>query len=159
MKLLKLIPLKYKIIAIGAISVLLIGGYTIKVVDIVKKRTESAQIKICDAKLDALSITMYDKCEKAKQLTREITYELEEKLSDVDNQYRALLMRTNQSVCIPIDNSRSAAERDDQTSKSQLSNGNGLQSWYLLDFAKRCEESRLRLLSLQDFVTKSRGAQ
>lgn len=152
MNILSIIPSKYKMIAIGLILAVSFGVYTYKVVDVTTRLVRVSEAKKCQKKLDDLTVFMYDSCEKAKSLTREKTYELEKQLSSVDDQYRALLMRTEQSVCIPINSSGSASERNEGATKTQLPNGNGLQSWYLLDFAKRCEETRLRLLTLQSFV-------
>lgn len=99
-----------------------------------------------------------EQCESDKALTEGVSNDYQSKIRSLNNQlgkYRGML---SQSTCIPL--TGEAIGSNGSPAAGELSGRNGINSHYLIDFAGRAEETRLKLLGCQDFINKlyeSRG--
>lgn len=92
------------------------------------------------------------RCETEKETTREVSHEYQTKLSSLNAQLARL--KRVQSRCI-LPESDAPAGRDGATPAGQLPRSNGISTDWLIEYAGNAEETRLKLLSCQDFITKT----
>lgn len=93
-------------------------------------------------------------CEKERKISYEASEKYQTRLSDLDRQLNSLRVQYR-TVCIPVD----APGRPDATAaEGKLSGPHGVNAEALLEFAAACEKERLKVIGLQDFITKANDA-
>lgn len=102
--------------------------------------------------LEAQRQSLVAQCEKDKQITKEVSDELQTQLDDARAQL-ARAKRVQQNRCVPV--LADPAKRDDATANdAQLHHTDGVYSDALLDFAYDAEVVGRQLDACQSFVTK-----
>lgn len=98
------------------------------------------------------AVTLKAECDKEKQLTMEVSNDLQDKLADLRDQLDNA-KRVQPNRCVPVA-AGSSRRPDVFTQNAQLSDANGVYSDDLLDFAAECEQTGRQLDGLQGFVKK-----
>jgi len=88
-------------------------------------------------------------CQANKDKEREASATYQSENSNL--QHQLANARKLRDKCIPVSVPGSASGHSTAAAEGKFSNGNGVTSGYLIDFAGRCEETRLRLLACQKF--------
>lgn len=102
--------------------------------------------------LAAQKKSLEEQCEKDKQITKEVSDELQAQLDDAAAQL-ARAKRVQPTRCVPV--VAHSAKRDDDTAQDgELHNAHGVYSDALLDFAYDAEVVGRQLDACQDFVTR-----
>jgi hypothetical protein len=91
-------------------------------------------------------------CAKEKAITEGASNAYQKSLSDLNGRYNSL--RVQHSRCIAVSNAKTSCGSNASTTE-QLHGENGITSEALYGFARDCEQVRLQLIGLQDFIRKS----
>lgn len=113
-------------------------------------RLEAKQNKALAAQEKQLN----EACDKAQQITKEVSHDYQEQLSTLGRQLDTLKRVRAQSKCVPVSNS--PARRDEPTHAGEFFRHHGLRTDWLYDFAGDAEKYRLQLIACQNFIKKER---
>lgn len=145
---------KYAIPLFGALAlVVAIGLWRLEVAD---GKIKDAEIARLDEALEDAALEI-NQCSSDKTLTEKASNDYQASIRSLRNQLNSL---RNDPRCVPTEPSGTADGHNGTAAGTELSNGNGLRAGYLLDFAGRAEETRLKLVACQSFVNnlyQSRG--
>lgn len=94
-------------------------------------------------------------CEKQKQISYEVSNEYQGRITDLNSKLASLRLRFDE-VCIPVN--QSPGRPNATPAEGKLPGQNGVYAGALLDFARDCEQERLKVIGLQDFITKANDA-
>lgn len=108
--------------------------------------------KRCETALTKTLADAQAQCLKEKQLTTEVSNELQTQLTDLRSQLAAA-KRVRPQSCVPVV-TRPAGGHDGQAGDAQLPDPHGITSDALLDFAYDAEVVGRQLDSCQEFVSK-----
>lgn len=92
-------------------------------------------------------------CNDDKKITEGVSHDYQIKAAALRTQLAALKRLRDHAQCVPVAGETGGS--DGAAAGGKLSGGNGVSAGYLLDFAARCEDDRLKILGLQQFVTKT----
>lgn len=105
------------------------------------------------AAMSSLQEDLVQQCNKDKQITTEVSYELQTQLTDARRQLDAA-KRVQRNRCIPTP-ARPAAGHDATSANQEFHQPDGLYADVLLDFAYDAEVVGRQLDSCQSFITKT----
>jgi hypothetical protein len=147
------------LVAPAVLSALAVGwlALTLHNADVIKRNADW-QDKL-DKAVAARTVEMYDKCKAAQAITEKVSHEYQSDLADLNSQLNTLRLRVGPSRCVPVNSGNTASGHDGAPAKNELPQRNGLSAWYLIDFAGRAENTRLQLLSCQNFVRRAQNVQ
>lgn len=138
------------LILLGAIpSALAIGtlAWLLHMVDV--NRIEARQR---DA-LQEQATVLQDKCDADKKLTEGIENDYQKQVNALNSTINALRLR-KLARCVPVRDAVPAKRPNAAPTGAKLPERDGVSSEYLIDYAGRAEECRLKLITLQGFVTQ-----
>lgn len=131
-------------LAVGALAWLL---HTVDV-DRIEARQRTA--------LTEQATQLQEQCTADKKLTKEAEDGYQKRIAGLNSDINALKLRKPHR-CVPV--TAKPSQRPHAASpEAKLSGGDGLQSEYLIEYAGRAEECRLKLIGLQGFVSQVWGA-
>lgn len=112
-------------------------------------------VKAEDAAKLAAQVTFdIQQCDKAKQITEDVSHDYQSQLQSLNDQLAAIKLRQPAHCIMPITNSTPG--RNAASAKTIIAGRNGLSSDWLYDFAGKTEKYRIQLVSCQQFIIKER---
>lgn len=138
------------LILLGAIpSALAIGtlAWLLHMVDV--NRIEARQRDALQEQATALQ----EQCNADKKLTEGVENDYQKQVNALNGTIDALRLR-KPARCVPVRVAVPAKRPDATTPEPKLPIGDGIGSEYLIDYAARAEECRLKLMGLQGFVNQ-----
>lgn len=93
-------------------------------------------------------------CDLDRTLTEEVAYDYETDISNLNAQLANTRKLLANARCVPTVTGPDTSP-DGTTAGEKLSGGDGINTGYLLDFAGRCEETRLKVKGLQSFINQT----
>lgn len=91
-------------------------------------------------------------CVKQHLINREVSHEYQTQLSDIDRRLSDLKRVRGQASCIPV---VTAGGSDGTGTGTELPGRNGLSDLWLLEFAARCDKSRVKATGLQSLIRRN----
>lgn len=109
--------------------------------------------------LDAQNTTLIAECEADKLITTEVSYDYQQKNRALNAQLAKLKRVHSQPACAPLQSAGPAGGANG-TPEGTLNAGpsggrGGLNVEWLYDYGAECEQYRLQLIGLQDFVNRT----
>lgn len=101
--------------------------------------------------LQEQATALQDKCDADKKLTEGVENDYQKQVNALNSAIDALRLR-KPARCVPVRVAVPAKRPDAATPETKLPVGDGLGSGYLIDYAGRAEECRLKLIGLQGFI-------
>lgn len=111
-------------------------------------RIEARQAQALTEQATALQ----EQCNANKKITQGVEDAYSKQVNSLGDTIRALRLR-KPARCVPIA-SKPPQRPNAATPEAKLPDGDGIQSEYLIDYAGRAEECRLKLIGLQGFVNQ-----
>lgn len=147
---------KVKIIGAILFLVAVFGtGYWVNSI-LAENKALKVEIARMDEALEDATLEI-NQCSSDKTLTEKASNDYQASIRSLRNQLNSL---RNDPRCVPTESPGKTDGRNGAATGAELSSGNGLRSGYLLDYAGRAEETRLKLVACQSFVNnlyQSRG--
>lgn len=100
--------------------------------------------------------TLAEQCNADKKLTKETEDGYQKRIAGLNSDINALKLR-KPPRCVPV-TAKPSVRPHAATPEAKLSGGDGIDSGFLIDYAGRAEECRLKLIGLQGFVSQVWGA-
>ena len=113
-------------------------------------RLEAKQNKALAAQEKQLN----EACDKAQQITKEVSHDYQEQLSNLGRKLDTLKRVHANTQCVPI--TGTAAGRDEPARAGEFSGPHGIRPDWLYDTAAEADKYRLQLIACQDFIKKER---
>lgn len=104
--------------------------------------------------LATAKLELIHQCNAKMQVTYEVSDEYQKKISALNRRAGELKRMHDNAKCLPV---TSTPSRSDATSpRGELSRQGGIRSDWFIDLGASCEDMRLRVVGLQEFIRKER---
>ncbi len=138
--------LPWYIPAAGAAIVTSFLAYGAHSLDVNRINAKASKVLVAQMQFDI------KQCQDSKQITTKAETDYETQITTLNNELKRL--RNQPSTCVPV--TRPASKRNATKLTSKPSNGNGVTSGALLEYAGECETDRVKVNVLQGFIKDER---
>lgn len=104
--------------------------------------------------LETAKLNVIHACQEKMQITYEVSDEYQKKITSLNRRVGQLKRMYDSAQCLPI--TTAASRPDAASSGTKLSGQGGIRTDWLIDLGASCEDMRLKVIGLQDFIKKER---
>lgn len=104
--------------------------------------------------LETAKANLIHECNSKMQVTYEVSDEYQKKISALSRRVGELKRLHDNAKCVPVTTTTSGSNAT--SSRGEFSGQSGIRTDWIIDLGASCEDMRLKVIGLQDFIRKER---